>query len=175
MDKGGFGRKLAVGLNSAAKIVLTDDKDNMETATKLIEYIYARIIKTWKLTNPAAAKLIDVDESIWKKIKNEKYTGGLNKEQNIRILTLISIYEGLHYCFGEKLAVEWIALKNKGKEFSGKKPLDVMLDGGLKEIEMVEDLVWEMAGCGGWVTVMGDTGISIELMEYRKRMDEKVK
>jgi hypothetical protein len=58
----------------------------------------------------------------------------LTEDQFIRFSALLGIYKALHVWFGEPLANEWLKRPNKAGMFKGRRPLDVMIEGGTDKI-----------------------------------------
>ena len=105
------------------------DKKRVEelVATKA----YVRLVGAWKLSNPIAGKLISVSSRTWARMKNGTWNGSLNQDQSMRLSAIIGLYKALHLYFGDNIADSWVTLPNKGPLFSGRKPVDVMIEGGL--------------------------------------------
>ena len=93
--------------------------------------VYALVVEAWKLDDSDAERLLDVDSETWMRIKNGKWSGLLDREQLMRISAIIGLHEALHSYFNEELANCWVKRPNTGAIFSGCKPLDVMIEGGL--------------------------------------------
>ena len=93
--------------------------------------VCAGIVKSWKLDDSDAEKMLAVDSQTWMRIKNGKWKGLLDHEVLVRISAIIGIYKALHSCFSDDLADRWIKRPNTGRIFSGRKPVDVMIEEGL--------------------------------------------
>ena len=89
-----------------------------------------RAIEAWGLTDSDARKVLAVDRQTWMGIKSGTWEGSLNREQLKRIATVTAIYNALYSCFGTD-ANRWAKRPNTGPIFSGRKPLDVMIEKGL--------------------------------------------
>ena len=92
---------------------------------------YTDIVKAWKLDDSDAKKLLDVETHTWIQIKSETWSWPLEKEQLMRISAIIGLHRALHSCFNKDLANRWVKRPNTGPIFSGRKPIDVMIEGGL--------------------------------------------
>ena len=92
---------------------------------------YALIVEAWKLDDSDARKMLDVNHQTWMQIKNGKWSGLLDQEQLMRVSAVIGLYKALHSCFRSDLADCWIKRPNTGRIFSGRKPVDVLIEGGL--------------------------------------------
>ena len=92
---------------------------------------YTRVVKAWQLDDLSARRMISVDSQTWTQIKNGAWNKLLEREQLMRISAVVNLYGALHSCFNDDLANRWVKLPNKGLIFSGRKPVDVMIEGGL--------------------------------------------
>jgi hypothetical protein len=101
----------------------------------------------WRLnTAEICALLGDVSERTWFRMKNGGWTGVLSQDCLTRISALIGIFKGLNLLFSEKLANEWVSLPNKGPLYDGRRPLDVMIDGGIPSLLLVRRHVDSLRG-----------------------------
>lgn len=94
--------------------------------------VYAHIVKAWELDDSNAERLLDVDSDTWMQIKNGTWSESLEQEQLMRISAVMGLHRALHSCFNESLANRWVKRPNTGPIFSGEKPIDVMIKGGLQ-------------------------------------------
>lgn len=101
--------------------------------------VYAFIVGAWKLDDSDAERLLPVDHQTWMRIKNGEWSGLLDREQLMRISAIIGLHKALHSCFGEGLANQWVKRPNTGPIFSGRKPIEVMIEGGLQVIIEARD------------------------------------
>lgn len=101
----------------------------------------------WGLTDKTAQELLggisDSTFSEWK--KRPDYL--LDVDAITRISVLIGIDRALHILYGDKLAVEWVALPNSNAIFGGHSPIAYMLSYGLTGMQMVRKLL-EGRGAG---------------------------
>ncbi len=104
---------------------------NPDYVAQVATEAYARIVEAWKLDDSDARKMLAVNHQTWMQIKNGKWSGLLNQEQLMRISAVIGLYKALHSCFNNDLADRWIKRPNTGWIFSGRKPVDVLIEGGL--------------------------------------------
>lgn len=95
---------------------------------------YARAADTWSLTLKEAAGLADMSESTWKRAKKPGFTGELTKDQLLRLSAIIGIYKSLELYFSEPLARAWMTRPNTGPLFSGARPVETAIEGGLPQI-----------------------------------------
>lgn len=92
---------------------------------------YTNIVKAWKLNDSDAKKLLDVETRTWMQIKSGTWSRPLEKEQLMRISAIMGLHRALHSCFNKDLANRWVKRSNTGPMFSGREPIDVMIEGGL--------------------------------------------
>lgn len=95
---------------------------------------FSRIAAAWSLTGREAAALADMSESTWKRARKPGFTGELTHDQVLRLGALVGIYKSLELFFDPPLSGRWVKLPNRGPEFDGQRPLDVMIRGGLPRI-----------------------------------------
>lgn len=91
-----------------------------------------RLAEIWRLTSAEAASLMgDVSERTWFRMKKNQWSGALSQDVLTRVSAVIGIFKGLRLLFSEPLSDEWVRLPNKGPLFQGRRPLDVMIEGGI--------------------------------------------
>ena len=95
---------------------------------------YARIVNAWALSSKEAANLADMSESTWKRAKKPDFAGDLTKDQLLRLSAVIGIYKSLELYFSEPLAKSWFTRPNTGPLFSGQRPVETAIEGGLPQI-----------------------------------------
>ena len=129
-------------LANAAKPSLDDyGKDQV---TKVAAEGYVQAVEAWGLTDSDAEKILAVDYQTWMQIKDGTWNGLFNQEQLARIGVVIAIYDALHSYFGDYLADRWITLPHKGGMFSGRKPVEVMIEGGLPMMIETRNYVYRL-------------------------------
>lgn len=107
-----------------------DGLDNNQVRLVVVK-AYVRLAAAWKLTNSIAGEMISVSPRTWTRMKDGTWNGSLDQDRLMRISALIGLYKALHLYFGDTLADRWVTLPNAGPMFSGRKPIDVMMEGGL--------------------------------------------
>ena len=133
---------LRADLANTAKPGLDDyDKDQV---TQVASEGYVQAVEAWGLTDSDAEKILAVDHRTWMQIKNGAWSGSFNREHLTRIGVVIAIYDALHSYFGGYLADRWITLPHKGEVFSGRKPLEVMIEGGLPMMMETRNYVYKL-------------------------------
>jgi hypothetical protein len=106
-----------------------------------------RLADIWRLTSAETCALLgDVSERTWFRMKKGDWSGALPQDALTRISALIGIFKGLRLLFSEKLADEWISLPNKGPLYAGRRPLDVMIEGGIPSLLLVRRHVDALRG-----------------------------
>ena len=106
-------------------------KEDSPYVARVATETYTDIVKSWKLDDSDAKKLLDVEIHTWMQIKSGRWSRPLEKEQLMRISAIIGLHRALHSCFNKDLANRWVKRSNTGPIFSGRKPIDVMIEGGL--------------------------------------------
>lgn len=106
-----------------------------------------RLADIWRLTSVEICTLIgDVSERTWFRMKKGEWDGALSQDSLTRISALIGIFKGLRLLFSEKLADEWVRLPNKGPLYGGRRPLDVMIEGGIPKLLQVRQHIDALRG-----------------------------
>ena len=105
-----------------------------------------RLAGFWKLGGAEAAQLLGVAERTWFRMKKGTWAGVLSQDEMTRASALIGIFKGLRIVFSLPLADDWISLANQGALYDGKRPLDLMLEGGIPAMLMVRRHVDAMRG-----------------------------
>lgn len=107
---------------------------------------FARVADGWSLTLREAAGLADMSESTWKRAKRPGFAGDLTRDQMLRLSALIGLYKSLELYFNEPVSRQWARLPNRGPDFDGMRPVDVMIAGGLPKILRVRNYVDALRG-----------------------------
>jgi hypothetical protein len=106
-----------------------------------------RLAELWRLTNTEVCSLIgDVSERSWFRMKKGAWDGTLSQDSLTRISALVGIFKGLRLLFSEQLADEWIRLPNKGPLYGGRRPIDVMIEGGIPKLLQVRQHIDALRG-----------------------------
>ncbi|MFW7268816.1 antitoxin Xre-like helix-turn-helix domain-containing protein [Gluconacetobacter sp. Hr-1-5] len=114
-------------MHAATKSTCTDGVDETAVALKAVD----RIMTTWHVPGPQAARLCDMSESTWKRAKKPGFTGTLTYDQMQRLSALIGIYKSLVLYFDADIAERWPMLPNNGPLFKGMRPVDALIEYGL--------------------------------------------
>ncbi|MBA3880479.1 DUF2384 domain-containing protein [Sphingomonas sp.] len=91
-----------------------------------------KLAEIWRLTSAETCALLgDVSERTWFRMKKGDWTGTLSQDVLTRVSAIVGLFKGLRLLFSEPLCDEWIRLPNKGPLYRGRRPLDVMIEGGI--------------------------------------------
>jgi uncharacterized protein (DUF2384 family) len=94
-----------------------------------------RLAEIWRLSGAEVSALLgDISERTWFRMKKGEWSGSLSQDVLTRISALVGIFKGLRLLFSESLADEWVRLPNKGPLYQGRRPLDVMIEGGIPKM-----------------------------------------
>jgi hypothetical protein len=94
-----------------------------------------RLADIWRLTSAEACALLgDVSERTWFRMKKGGWDGALSHDALTRVSLLVGIFKGLRLLFSQPLSDEWVRLPNKGRLHGGRRPLDVMIEGGIPKM-----------------------------------------
>lgn len=106
-----------------------------------------RLVDVWRLTSAEACTLLgDVSERTWFRMKKGEWEGVLSQDTLTRISALVGIFKGLHLLFSQPLADEWVRLPNKSSMYRGRRPLDLMYEGGIPTMMDVRRHIDAMRG-----------------------------
>lgn len=67
-------------------------------------------------------------------MKKGELSGALSQDMLTRVSMLVGIFKALRLLFSEPLADEWIRLPNKGPLYGGRRPLELMTEGGIPKL-----------------------------------------
>jgi Protein of unknown function (DUF2384) len=105
------------------------------------------IADLWRLSSGEVCALLGaISERTWFRMKKGKWPRTLSQDQMTRVSALTGIFKGLRLLFSLPLADEWIRLPNKNPLFGGRRPLDVMIGGGIPAMLEVRHLVDALRG-----------------------------
>lgn len=107
---------------------------------------YARVAGAWSLNLKEAAALADMSESTWKRARKPDFAGELTKDQLLRLSAVIGIFKSLELYFSEPLSRTWFTRPNSGPLFSGARPIDTAIEGGLPQILAVRTYLDALRG-----------------------------
>lgn len=107
---------------------------------------FAKIVDSWSLTIPEAARLADMSESTWKRARKAGYAGELTQDQMLRLSAMVGIFKSIELYFNAPIASQWIKLPNRGPEFDGQRPVDALIEGGLPKFLRVRTYLDALRG-----------------------------
>lgn len=107
---------------------------------------FSRIAEAWSLSAAEAAGLADMSQSTWKRARKPDFAGNLTRDQMLRLSALVGLYKSLELYFNPPIARRWVKLANRGPEFVGERPIDVMIRAGLPKIIRVRTYVDALRG-----------------------------
>lgn len=103
------------------------DGDKVSTIVKAV----VRAVQAWDLTGAEAAALFDVPQATWDRMKQDTFKGRLDRDKVTRASLIIGIFKGLRLLFNGPLETQWPVLANRGAPFNGRRPVDMMIAGGI--------------------------------------------
>ena len=94
-----------------------------------------RLLEIWRLSAAEICALLgDISGRTWFRMKRAEWGGTLSQDVLTRISALLGIFKGLQLLFSEPLGNEWVRLPNKGPLYRGRRPVDVMIEGGIPKM-----------------------------------------
>ena len=102
--------------------------------TNKVAAIVKAVVRTsdaWDLTNREAANLFDVPIATWNRMKAGVYRGRLDQDKVTRASLIIGIFKGLRLLFNGPLTYRWPKTANRGPDFNGRTPVQIMVAGGI--------------------------------------------
>src|ERR1700730_14541852 len=90
-----------------------------------------RIAEHWQLKGQQSAALLGVSASTWDRIAAGKWDQSLSQDQLTRVSAIVGVFKGLHLLFADEMADRWARLRNRGRLFANRTPLDAMIEGGI--------------------------------------------
>ncbi len=143
----GLATRPAVDSGPGAAIPNLSDADTRDRLTPSAVDGIVRLAEVWRLTSAEVCALLgDVSERTWFRMKKGEWSGALSHDTLTRVSALIGIFKGLRLLFSEPLSNEWVRLPNKGPLYGGRRPLDVMIEGGIPKMLMVRQHIDALRG-----------------------------
>lgn len=106
-----------------------------------------RATQSWSLSAAEAAALLDVPSATWARMKTATFNGTLDRDKVTRASLIIGIYKDLRLLFNGPLTNRWPTLPNGGAPYDGRRPLDVMIAGGIPAMASVRQHI-DALRCG---------------------------
>lgn len=117
-----------------------------EQVTAVALKAFGNVMSEWGVPLNEAAALADMSESTWKRARKPGFSGGLTKDQMLRLSAVIGIYKALKLYFSDPIAVRWMTLPNNGPLFGGARPVDTLIEEGLPQFLRVRNYLDALRG-----------------------------
>ncbi|MGK6312698.1 MbcA/ParS/Xre antitoxin family protein [Neorhizobium sp. DT-125] len=117
-----------------------------EQMTAVALKAFGNVMSEWGVPLNEAAALADMSESTWKRARKPGFSGGLTKDQMLRLSAAIGIYKALKLYFSDPIAVRWMTLPNNGPLFGGARPVDTLIEEGLPQFLRVRNYLDALRG-----------------------------
>lgn len=118
------------------------DREKVSVIVKAV----VRATQQWRLTGNEAAALFDVPRATWDRMKQDAFKGRLDRDKVTRASLIIGIFKGLRLLFNGPLTTEWLSLPNNGAPYDGKRPIDMMIAGGIPAMTAVRQHIGALRG-----------------------------
>ena len=118
------------------------DREQVSVIVKAV----VRATQQWRLTGNDAAALFDVPQATWDRMKQDAFKGRLDRDKVTRASLIIGIFKGLRLLFNGPLTTEWLSLPNNGAPYDGKRPIDMMIAGGIPAMTAVRRHIGALRG-----------------------------
>jgi hypothetical protein len=118
------------------------DRDEVAAIVKAV----VRAADAWGLTTAEAAALFDVPTATWNRMKSATFNGSLDRDKVTRASLIIGLYKGLRLLFNGPLTHGWPTLPNRGDPYEGRRPVDVMIAGGIPAMSGVRQHIDALRG-----------------------------
>jgi hypothetical protein len=105
-----------------------------------------RATASWNLSNAEAAALFDVAPATWARMKASNFNGMLDRDKVTRASLIVGLYKGLRLLFNGPLTEGWPTLPNRGEPYDGRRPLDLMIQGGIPAMAGVRQHIDALRG-----------------------------
>ncbi|MEI2296646.1 antitoxin Xre-like helix-turn-helix domain-containing protein [Ensifer sp. MJa1] len=116
---------------ASAQPVLATDRETARQEEAVIVKAVVKACELWNLTNKEAAQLFDVPIATWNRMKAGDFKGRLDQDKRMRASLIVGIFKGLRLFFNGPLTYQWPKAANTGPLFSGRSPVDLMIEGGI--------------------------------------------
>lgn len=119
-----------------------NDRDEVATIVRAV----VRALDAWGLGSAEAAALFDVPPATWARMKAGTFRGSLDRDKATRASLIVGIYKGLRLLFDGPLTFGWPTLPNRGAPYDGRRPVDVMIRGGIPAMAAVRQHIDALRG-----------------------------
>ena len=124
------------------QVVPIADREQVSVIVKAV----VRATEQWGLTGQEAAALFDVPQATWDRMKQDAFKGRLDRDKVTRASLIIGIFKGLRLLFNGPLTTQWPSLPNKGAPYDGRRPIDLMIAGGIPAMAAVRQHIDALRG-----------------------------
>jgi hypothetical protein len=103
-----------------------------------------KIARHWKVRDEDVRQLLGgISSGAYYLLKQDPRAAArpLDEDRLLRISYLIGIFKSLNILYSERLADEWMQLPNTNPIFAGRTPLEYILRGGTRAMEVVRRLL----------------------------------
>lgn len=118
------------------------DREQVSVIVKAV----VRAAQHWDLSGQEGAALFDVPQATWDRMKRDAFKGRLDRDKVTRASLIIGIFKGLRLLFNGPLTTEWPTLANKGAPYNGRRPVDMMIAGGIPAMAAVRQHIDALRG-----------------------------
>ena len=118
------------------------ERDKISSVVKAV----VRTAEAWGLSNAEAAALFDVPTATWSRMKAGTFNGNLDQDKVTRASLMIGLFKGLRLLFNGPLTYGWPKTVNKGADFVGRTPMEVMIEGGIPAMMRVRQHIDSLRG-----------------------------
>lgn len=118
------------------------DAEQVATIVKAV----TRATHAWHLSGAEAAALFDVPTATWERMKQGTFKGRLDRDKVTRASLIIGIFKGLRLLFNGPVTSKWPTLPNQGAPFDGRRPVDLMIAGGIPAMAHVRQHIDALRG-----------------------------
>lgn len=89
------------------------------------------VAEQWGIKGAEVAALLGVSTSTWDRMSAGSWEGALSQDQLTRVSAIVGLFKGLHLLFADGMADRWVRLRNKGRLFENRTPVEAMIEGGI--------------------------------------------
>jgi hypothetical protein len=118
------------------------DRDQVAAVVKAV----VRATASWGLSASESSALFDVPVATWNRMKSSTFNGGLDRDKVTRASLIIGIYKGIRLLFNGPLTTDWPTLPNRGEPYGGRRPVDLMIAGGIPAMSGVRQHIDALRG-----------------------------
>lgn len=125
-----------------AGIQSISDRDQVAVVVKAV----VRATASWGLSATESSALFGVPDVTWIRMTSSTFDGSLDQDKVTRASLIIEIYKGIRILFNGHLTTGWLTLANKGEPYNGRRPVDLMISGGIPAMAAVRQHIDALRG-----------------------------